>query len=144
MFKIILFLILLAIIHAKMELMAEGKMGWGLNFPCWRINNKIINLLINKELTGYHFYMGLLFLLLFHSPFLFIKFTLKKELIILGLFIWYWVIEDFAWFIESKYYGLRNFKKGRIYWHKRFWLGLPVSYWENIIIGSILLFLGGR
>lgn len=140
----IFYLLLLAILHAKMELMSEGKMGWGLKFPCWRINNRLISLLINKELTGYHFYMLLLFLLLFHSPFLFIVFTLKKELTILGLFFWYWVIEDFLWFAESKHYGLRNFKRGRIYWHKRFFIFLPVSYWESIIIGTVLLILGGK
>jgi hypothetical protein len=144
MIRIILFLIILAILHAKTELMAEGKLGWGLCFPCWRINNRIINLLINKELTGYHFYMLLLFLLMFHSPFLFVDFTLKKELIIMGLFFWYWILEDFFWFLESKHYGLRNFKKGRIYWHKRWKFGLPVSYWESIIIGTILLILGGK
>jgi len=142
MIKIILYLLLLAAIHAKMELMSEGKMGWGLRFPCWRINNALINFLIGKELTGYHFYMCILFLLLFNSPFLFIPFTIKKELLILGLYFWYWVWEDFFWFVESKQYGLRNFKKGRIYWHKRFFLYLPVSYWSGIIIGTGLLILG--
>ena len=143
MIIIILYLILLAAIHAQMELMSEGKMGWGLKFPCWRLNNRLINLLINKELTGYHFYMCILFLLLFHSPFLFITFTFKKELLILGYYFWYWVFEDLFWFLESPHYGLRNFKKGRIYWHKRFWLFLPVSYWESMIVGSILLIIGG-
>lgn len=143
MIIIISFLILLAAIHAKMELMSEGKMGWGLRFPCWRINNALIRLLIGKELTGYHFYMCIMFLLLFHSPYLFIVYTLKRELTIIGLYFWYWVFEDFFWFIESKNYGLRNFKPGRIYWHKR-WLGkIPVSYWWGMIIGTLLL-LGGR
>jgi len=141
---IILYLILLASLHAKMELMAEGKSGWGINFPCWRINNRIINFLICKELTGYHFYMCIMFFLLFHSPYLFIKFTLKNELTLMGYFFWYWVIEDFLWFIESKHYGLRSFKKGRIYWHKRWKLGLPVSYWESMIVGTALLILGGK
>lgn len=142
MINIILYLILLAALHSKLELMAEGKLGWGLNFPCWRINNTIINFLICKELTGYHFYMCLMFLLLFHGPYLFIKFSWQKELIILGLYLWYWVIEDFLWFAESKHYGLKNFRKGRIYWHKRWKLGLPVSYWWSMIIGTLLLLLG--
>jgi hypothetical protein len=142
MIIIILFLILLAAIHAKMELMSEGKMGWGLKFPCWRINNVFIRLLIGKELTGYHFYMCIMFLLLFHSPYLFISFTLKRELTILGLYFWYWIAEDWFWFIESKNYGLRNFKPGRIYWHKR-WLGkIPVSYVIGMAIGTLLLLLG--
>jgi len=144
MIIIILFLILLSAIHAKMELMSEGKMGWGLRFPCWTVNNRLIKLLINKELTGYHFYMCIMFLLLFHSPFLFIKWTLSKEFIILGAYFLYWVMEDFFWFVESPHYGLRNFKPGRIYWHKRWFLGLPYTYWESIIIGTILLLIGGK
>jgi hypothetical protein len=144
MIKYIIYLILLALIHAKLELMTEGKHGWGLNFPCWRINHYLINLLIGKELTGYHFYMCIMFLLLFHSPFLFVGFSIKKELLAMGLFFWYWVLEDFFWFVESKHYGLRNFKKGRIYWHKRWKIGLPISYWWSITIGSLLLILGGK
>jgi len=142
MLIIIIYLIILAALHAKLEIMAEGKMGWGANFPCWRINNRIINFLICKDLTGYHFYMCIMFLLLFHGVYLFINFTLKTESIIMGLYLWYWVIEDFLWFIESKHYGLRNFKKGRIYWHKRWKLGLPISYWWSIIAGTILLVFG--
>ena len=139
--NIALYLLLLASIHAKMELMAEGKMGWGLKFPCWRINNALIHLLIGKELTGYHFYMCVMFLLLFHSPYLFIAFTLKRELTIMGLYFWYWVFEDFFWFIESKNYGLRSFKKGRIYWHKRWSCGLPITYWVGLLIGLILIWI---
>ena len=140
----ILYLLVLAALHAKMELMSEGKGGWGLNFPCWRINNRIINLLINKELTGYHFYMCLMFLLLFHSPFLFIDWSLKRESLCFGFYFLYWLVEDILWFIENPYYSLRNFKKGRISWHKRWFAGLPVSYWWGMIIGTVLLLIGGR
>jgi len=143
MIIIILYLILLAAIHAKVELMIEGRRGgWGLRFPCWVVNNKLTQLIIGKELTGYHFYLMIMFLLLFHSPFIFIEYSFKKELLILGVYFWYWVIEDFLWFIENDYYGLRNFKAGRIRWHKRWFLKLPYSYWESMIVGSILLMLG--
>ena len=41
MIKIILYLILLAAIHAKLELQIEGKKaGWALRLSCWRIDNK--------------------------------------------------------------------------------------------------------
>lgn len=145
MIRIILYLILLALMHAKMELMIEGnKGGWALNLPCWRISNWLINLLINKELTGYHFYMCLLFLFIFHSPFLFIPFTLKKEMIVIGSYFLYFVVEDYFWFLENSIYGARNFKKGRIYWHKRWLWRLPVSYIWSIVIGILLLFLGRK
>ena len=143
MIKIVLFLIILAAIHAKLEIMIESKYGWALRLPCWRLDNWFTNLLLGKELTGYHFWMLTMFIFIFHSSFLFIDWTFKKELLLLGLYFLYWIAEDLLWFIESKYYGLRNFKKGHIFWHKRWLLGLPISYIWGIIIGTILLILGG-
>jgi hypothetical protein len=141
--KIILFLILLAFIHARLELQIEGKKaGWALRLPCWRIDNRFTEFLIGKEITGYHFYLLLIFLLLFHSPYLFISFTLKTETTLLGLFCWYWIAEDWFWFVENNLYGLRNFKPGRIFWHRRWIYFLPVSYVWGIILGTILLLLG--
>lgn len=145
MFKIILFLLILAAIHAKLELQIEGKKaGWALRLPCWRIDNRFFRFVLGKEMTGYHFYLLVLFLLIFHSPYLFISCTLKHELNILGLFCWYWIAEDWFWFLENNLYGLRNFKPGRIFWHKRWIYFLPVSYFWGLILGTILLILGRR
>jgi hypothetical protein len=141
--KVLTYLTILAALHAKLELAIEGKKtGWAFNLPCWRIDNYITQLLIGKELTGYHFYLCLMFLLLFHSPVLFLPWTLALECFILGSYFIYWVLEDFSWFIENNYYGLKNFRKGRIAWHKRWFLNLPVSYWISLITGGILLWLG--
>ena len=139
---IIIYLIILALLHARVEIMIEGKSGWALRLPCWRIDNCVTRFIIGKEITGYHCWLIVMFLFLFHSPFLFISWNIKKELLTLGLFNWYWIAEDFFWFVESKYYGFKNFKKGRIFWHKRWILGIPVSYWGAAIVGSLLI-LGG-
>jgi hypothetical protein len=144
MIAIIIFLLLLAAIHSQLELMIEGKKsGWALCLPCWRINNKFTQFFIGKEITGYHAWLLIMFLFLFHSPYLFIKITLQHELVILGLFCWYWLAEDFFWFLENSMYGLRNFRPGRIFWHKRWIWFLPVSYVWGMIIGTVLLILGG-
>jgi hypothetical protein len=143
MIKIILYLILLAATHSKFEKMIEADEGWAKNLPCWKINHPIIQFILGKQLTGYHAWMLILFFIIFHSPMLFIDWSFKKELITLGFYIWYWIIEDFLWFLESENFGIRNFRKGKIDWHKRFLIGLPVSYWIGIILGSILLYLGG-
>jgi hypothetical protein len=145
MIIIIFYLILLAIIHAKLELMIEGKrMGWASNLPCWEISNKISNWILgNKPITGYHFWLLVMFLLLFHSPFLFIQWNPSSEYKVLGLYFLYWIIEDFFWFMENPLFRFRNFKKGKIYWHKR-WIGkrIPVSYLISAIIGTLLILLG--
>jgi hypothetical protein len=143
MLNIIIYLIILALLHAKLELMIEGKAAWALRLPCWRIDNYLTRFLLGKEITGYHVWLLVLFSLIFHAPFLFIDWSLKKEMLTLGLFYWYWIAEDFFWFIESKHYGLRSFKKGKIYWHKRWFGCLPVSYWWGMLIGTLFLFIGG-
>jgi hypothetical protein len=59
---IIIYLILLAAIHSKFELMIEGKKaGWALRLPCWRINNQLTQFLCGKEITGYHVWLLILF-----------------------------------------------------------------------------------
>lgn len=143
MIKFIVFLLILAALHAKLELMIEGKKaGWALKLPCWRVDNKFTQLILGKEITGYHFWMLIMYIVIFHSPYLFIPITLKHELLIMGFFSWYWIAEDWFWFLENNLYGFKNFKPGRIFWHKRWIWFLPVSYAWGIIIGTILLLIG--
>jgi len=143
MIKTILYLIVLAGLLAKLELMVEGsRWGWASKLPCWRKTNKFIEFILGKELTGYHAWLVTMFLFLFHSPALFIPWSLEKECFVLGSFPTFWVVEDWFWFLLNDYYGIKNFRKGRIFWHKRWIFGLPVSYWGALIASAILLLLG--
>jgi hypothetical protein len=142
--KIIIWIFILAYLHARQETEIEGKAGWARHLPTFRINIFITKLLLAKELTGYHIFLLLMFLTIFHLPLLFIPFTLEIEYIILGLMSFYWVLEDFLFFIVNPHYRFKNFKKGKISWHKRWFLGLPTSYWWGMIIGITLLILGGK
>jgi hypothetical protein len=143
MLFIIIYLLLLAALLAKLELMTEGrKSGWAAHLPCWRINNWFTQLVLGKELTGYHFWLVVLFLFLFHGSFLFVNWSIKKELTLFGLFFWFFTIEDFLWFVENDYFGLKNFKQGRIFWHRRWIWGIPVSYFWAMFIGLILITAG--
>jgi hypothetical protein len=146
MIKIIIWIIILAICHALEELEIEGrtKHGWARCLPTKRFNNKIINILLCKELTAYHIFILLMLLIIFHGCYLFIHFNLKIECIIIGLLLYYIIFEDFLWFLLNPCYGIKGFKKGYISWHKRFFCFLPVSYWWGMIIGTGLLILGKR
>lgn len=84
-----------------------------------------------------------MFLMFFHTPFFFISFSWIRESTVMGLFCWYWIIEDFWWFVLNDFYGIRNFRPGYIFWHKRWIWFLPVSYFWGIFLGTILLILGG-
>lgn len=140
--SIFLYLILLALVHAKLEIQIEGHDGWARTLPCWRLNMFIVKLIIGKELTGYHTYLFILFLLLFHSPLLFLPFTWQTEALILGCFNLYWILEDFLWFVLNKHYGIKAFRPKRIPWHRRWMLGIPISYWISVILAIIFLSWG--
>lgn len=143
MIRLILYLFGIAYIHALWECQIENREGWARNLPCWRLNVFIIKFLLGKELSGYHFYMFLLFLSVFHLPYLFIEWSLKTELLIMSAFTFYWIGEDFIWFLVNKNFGLKSFRPGKISWHKRWFLNfIPVSYVIGIIIGTVLLILG--
>lgn len=143
--KSLLFIFVLAYLHARQETEIEGKAGWARHLPTFRINIFITKLFLAKELTGYHIFMLLMFLTIFHVPFIFIPFTLKMEFIILGLMSYYWIIEDFLFFVVNPHFGLKKFCKKYISWHKRWCIYnlIPVSYVTGIIIGTVLLILGG-
>lgn len=143
-FKIFIWMIVLAFFHSLQEIQIEGKAGWARHLPTFRISTFITKLLIGKEITGYHLFMLLMWIIIFHGIYLFQSFNLKTELIILGLLNWYFIIEDFLFFIINPHYGIKKFKKSNISWHKRFFCFLPISYWWGMIIGTMLLVLGGK
>lgn len=140
--KLVIWMIFLAFFHAKQEIEIEGKNGWARNLPTFRINNRLTRILIAKELTGYHIFMLLMFLLIFHLPLFFIRVSIQNECILLGLMSFYWVIEDFLFFIFNPHFGIKKFRKKYISWHKRFLFGIPYSYYSGLIIGGILIYLG--
>ena len=142
MVKLILFLIFLAFVHAKWEVQIEGKDGWARELPCWRFNVFFRKLLGGKALTGYHTWMMLLFLTFFHGIFIFLKWDVAIECLTIGFFLWYFVFEDFLWFILNKHYRLKRFLRKDIPWHKR-WIGpLPLTYWIGASAGSVLIYIG--
>lgn len=140
--KLIIWSVIMAIIHALWEIQIEGTDGWARKLPTFRINVFISKLLFGKELTGYHIFMLLLFVTIFHAPFLFADFSFKTEMIVIGFLSCYFVLEDFLWFCFNKHYTIKRFKKGKISWHRRWAFGLPVSYWWGTILGISLIYFG--
>jgi len=143
MIKYYIWLIILAFFHSLQEIQIEGKNGgWARHLPTFRINVFLTNILLGKGLSGYHLFMLLMFITIFHGIFLFEQWSWKLEALSFGLLSFYFVIEDFLWFVFNKHYGIKKFRKGKINWHKRWMLGLPTSYWWGIIIGVLLVYLG--
>jgi len=142
MIEHIVYTIALAIIFALLEVQVEGKDGWCRNLPTFRINVFFRKILGGKPLTGYHIYLILFLIIVFHAMLHENPFSLQKEFQIFGLLCWFFILEDFCWFIFNPHYQLKRFLKKDIEWHKRWIWKLPSMYWWGGIIGTFLLILG--
>lgn len=130
-----------AIILALLEIEIEGKYGWAENLPTWyRVTTrpaKIWSLFfLHKPLTGYHLFLIMFMLWVFHIQYFSgTHWTFWSEFITLSrLFLWF-MLEDYVWFVLNPHYkGL----DGKIWWHAEWILGLPGDYLYGLI-GSFAL-----
>jgi hypothetical protein len=141
-----IFIFLIALIFALFEIEIEGKHGWAQNNPTWKKQIKIISYLTgNKPLTGYHLFMLIFIFLMFHIGFIFnAPWTLALELQIISYFIIFIILEDILWFIFNPYYGIKNYKKSKIWWHKdcNWVFGIfPIFYIYAIFSTTILIYI---
>lgn len=139
------YFIVLAISYAKLEISIEGKFGYAEKLPCrkWELRGPLRRAIGNRKyLSEYHVWMMAVLLLFFHMPLWFTGWnTIKLELFVLGLFIVFLVVEDFLWFVFNPHYGLRRFRRGQVWWHPSWFLGLPSFYWTYTPIGILLIAL---
>jgi hypothetical protein len=42
----------------------------------------------------------------------------QLESLLLGFYVGMVFLEDFLWFVLDPYYGIKNFRKGKIWWHR--------------------------
>jgi len=132
MYTVLLFL------FAAVEVEIEGKHGWAEQLPTWyRVKGwaaKIFGFLfMKKPLTGYHLWMLLLSLLVFHLPYAHGRpFTWPNEVMTISLYLTWAVFWDFNWFVLNPEYGITKFRPRYIWWHRRWFLGLPLDYWLGV------------
>lgn len=141
--SLIIFVLVIAVFTAELEIHIEGKDGWASSLPTWRVQSKITDFLYKGlPLTGYHMYLHLLLVSLFHLPFLTgFHWNPSNELEIISLYIFFWILEDFFWFVLNPHFGFKKFKKSEIAWHRKWFLGIPLSYWRFFFIAVILAIL---
>jgi len=141
---ILLFMIFLSVILALGEIQIEGKDGWASNLPCWRIETEFAKKLMDgNPITGYHVYTALAILSFSHLPLLFITWTWRLECLLLGFYFGVILLEDIFWFVFNPYYGLRSFRKGKIWWRKTWWGPLPSFTWVYLTL-TVILFTSGN
>ena len=139
----LLFMLFLACILALWEIQIEGKDGWAGGLPGWRVEKgQVIKLTGGRPITGYHVYMTIFLIAVIHLPLFFLPWTLRLESLLIGFYVGMVLVEDFLWFCLNPYYGLKNFRRGKIWWHRRWWGPVPDLYWILMILVLILIYWG--
>ena len=139
----IVFMIFMAFILALWEIQIEGRDGWAAKVPAWRIEKGwVIKLTGGRPLTGYHVFMTIFLIAIVHLPVFFTKWSWQLESILFGFYLGMVLVEDFLWFVLNPYYGIKSFRKGKIWWHKKWWGPLPNFYWILIILAGVLIYFG--
>lgn len=117
---------------AKLEVEIEGPEGWARTLPTWRVeSHPLLDIFYGaRPLTGYHAWAFTFVLLALHLPFAWTgAWSLRGELHVLACYALFWLVEDFLWFLFNPAFGWSGFCPARAWWHKRWFLGLPVDYW---------------
>ena len=91
-------------------------------------------LLSGRPLTGYHFYVFIFMFLILHAPYGLglVRTGLPVELRILSFNAFFWITEDFLWFVlnPASAFGLQRFRPECIWWHgPTWWWIMPRDYW---------------
>ena len=130
---------------AKVEIAIEGKDGWAGKLPTWKLSpNHILSKLFfgGRPMTGYHVWISVFIFSIIHLVYLFLPWNYKLELRLISFFIFFWMFEDFLWFVFNPAFGLKNFRKDKIWWHaKHWWLFAPRDYFILIPLAIILFWL---
>lgn len=141
-----IYLFIMAILLAILEIQIEGKHGWAGKLPTWRpkktpwfllVYKKVIG---NREVTGYHLSLFTYVLFIFHLPFfLGTALTWENWLKVFSLFLIYIVVWDFLWFVMNPHYPLNKFRQEHVLWHKKWWLFAPADYFACLILSLLVL-----
>jgi hypothetical protein len=136
---------------ALMEIQVEGPAGWAANLPTWRIRNPRIvrwmqRLLPGRPLTGYHLCVLAFIAIVAHLPFAFgLPWTWSGQWRALSFILFFWVVEDFLWFVLNPHYGLRRFRPQFIAWHQKAWWWLaPRDYWIGLALAVLCYWLSRK
>ena len=138
------FVFIVSITTALMEIQIEGANGWAGCLPSWRFAPAWMrNFLNGKDLTGYHLYLNLHMLALFHFPMFFVEWSVFLELTILSLFFGCMIVEDFLWFVLNPHFGWTSFKNGKVSWYTRWVGGFPLDYYLWLFVSAVCALVRG-
>lgn len=122
-----IFLFLISICLALLEIQIEGVNGWASNLPTWKYN------IGGFVMTGYHLYLWLFLILVVHTSFIFIKWSWEKQCYIITFLLLVLLLEDAFWFLFNRKFKLKD------YWRYPKYKCVPYFYF---IIALLTIFFG--
>jgi hypothetical protein len=139
----LVFMVFLGFLFAQWEIQIEGKDGWAAKLPGWRIKKGwLVRLIGGRPITGYHTFMISFTIAVIHLPLFFVPWSWQLESLLIGFYMGMMLLEDFFWFVLNPHYGIKNFRKGKIWWHKEWWGPVPSLYWIMLVIIVLLIYFG--
>jgi hypothetical protein len=145
---LLFWVLLLGVFFAKTEIQIEGANGWATALPTWRIEKHLLLDIFwgGRAMTGYHAWVFSFMFLAFHLPQAVLgHFSWRMEARCIASLMFFWIAEDFLWFVLNPAFGLGRFSPEHILWHKHWLLGVPSDYLTYMLLGGLLLvwsFLG--
>jgi len=138
-----LYLFILCLVLALLEIEIEGAHGWATGLPTWRFDPPwLLRLTAGKAVTGYHLWLNLLLGLWLHLVFFVTAWSASGELVVVGTYFFMAVQWDFLWFVLNPHFGTAKFAKENVPWHRAWLLGLPVDYYLGLAFALVLWLLG--
>lgn len=136
------YLFLLCVFLAELEIQIEGPAGWASDLPTWRITDPAVTwIFAGRPVTGYHVFLVLSLLTAFHFPLLFVQPTLERESRILWSLVVVAVVWDFLWFALNPDYGMTRYGARHVWWFRTWFLGVPVAYFVAITLSCVFWML---
>ncbi len=133
------YLFVICHVLARVEIHIEGPHGWAVNLPTWRWGPSWwLNLTNGKELTGYHLWLTLFLIGMFHLPLVFAGFSLALWAKCLSSYILVTAAWDLQWFVWNPAWGFDALRTREVPWFKHKILGLPVDYFMGYAVSGML------
>jgi hypothetical protein len=129
-----LYFFVIAFVLAQLEIQIEGAHGWAARLPTWRWETPGVLRWAGKPITGYHVFLLTFILLFMHLPLMHVGFSLEREAELLSMFFLLAVFWDFLWFVCNPHFGLARFRPEQVWWFKKWFLGLPASYFSGLAL----------
>jgi hypothetical protein len=79
-----------------------------------------------------------------HLTLFFVPWSWRLESLLIGFYLGMLLLEDFFWFVLNPHYGIKNFRKEKIWWHRSWWGPVPSFYWILLIAAVALVYLGWK